>query len=134
MDNYSYFGLLPKSQSGRFKINNTLNSYVPFSVNTLEVSPNFFESRSLPFDGKIGSSRQIDPVEVAYNDPRLLGVIGNSKEMIQFYQRGTPQFINEHYKCFNIPLQTPQSRYMSDKSIVYNDLMNPDLNVRMPLT
>jgi len=132
--NYEYFGLKPKSQSGMFRINNTLMNYVPGSINTLEVSPCFNESNDLPFNGNIGNSRQIDPVDTTYNDPRLLGVVGNSPEELLYYQRALPNYIKEHYSPFSIPLTVSQNQYMTDKSTAYVDLYQPNETVRMPLT
>ena len=129
---YDYFGLTPKSQTGMHRINNTLMNYVPGSVNTMEVTPSFMEGGDLPFSGRIGASRQIDPVDTTYNDPNLLGVVGHSPEEVAYYQRALPQYITEHYN--NIPLYTPQSQYMSDKGIAYTDLYNPAEPVRLPKT
>ena len=130
--NYGYFGLNPQKFTAMHRINNTLTNYVPGSVNTMEVTSSFLEGGDLPFSGKIGASRQIDPVDTNYNDPNLLGVVGHSPEQVAYYQRGLPQYITEHYN--NIPLYTPQSQYMSDKGIAYTDLYNPADPVRLPLT
>jgi len=132
--NYEYFGLNPKSQTGMHRINNTLMNYVPGSVNTMEVTPSFMEGGDLPFSGKIGASRQIDPVDTNYNDPNLLGVVGSSPEQVAYYQRALPQYITEHYSPFAIPLYTSQNQYMSDKGIAYTDLYTPAEPVRLPLT
>ena len=131
---YEYFGLKPQSQTKRFTINNTLMNYIPGSVNVMEVSPCWNESNDLPFDGTIGTSRQIDPVDTNYNDPRLLGVVGNSPEELLYYQRALPNYIKDHYSPFSIPLTVSQNQYMTDKATAYVDLYQPNEAVRMPLT
>ncbi len=129
---YDYFGLNPQSQTGMHRINNNLMNYVPGSINSMEVTSSFLEGGDLPFSGRIGASRQIDPVDTTYNDPNLLGVVGHSPEQVAYYQRALPQYITEHYN--NIPLYIPQNQYMSDKGIAYTDLYNPAEPVRLPKT
>ena len=131
---YEYFGLQPQSQTKRFTINNTLMNYIPGSVNVMEVSPCWNESNDLPFNGTIGNSRQVDPVDTNYNDPRLLGVVGNSPEELLYYQRALPNYIKDHYSPFSIPLTVSQNQYMTDKSTAYVDLYQPNEAVRLPLT
>jgi hypothetical protein len=130
---YEYFGLLPQSQRGSPGVHVSLYSYLPGSVNTLTVTPNFDEGQFLPFDGNVVPRNHI-LIEQAYNSPDLLGVVGHSKEMLQYYQSGKPQYIEEHYQGLNIPLSTSQSQYMSSGGFAYENLYNPLQPTTLPST
>jgi hypothetical protein len=128
---YSYFGLLPESQRGSPNSHASLNNYVPQQTNPLMVSPNFNGQNPLPFDGTV-QPHQYVLVQKHYNDPRLLGVVGNSPEMVQYYQRGKPEYIDAHYP--DIPLARSQSQYMSTHGNVYENLVQPYVPTGFPPT
>jgi hypothetical protein len=130
---YDYFGLLPQSQRGSPGIHVSLNSYLPGSVNPLMVTPNFDESQMLPFSGQVVPRNHI-LIEQAYSSPFLLGVVGHSKEMVQYYQTGKPAYIDQHYECLDIPLSTSQSQYMSTGGFAYENLYNPNQPTTLPPT
>ena len=130
---YEYFGLLPQSQRGSPGTHVSLYSYLPGSVNTLTVTPNFDEGQFLPFDGNVVPRNNI-LIEQAYNSPDLLGPVGHSPEMVALYQSGKPQYIEEHYQCLNIPLSTSQSQYISTGGIAYENLYNPYQPTTLPAT
>lgn len=132
-DQYEYFGLKPQTQRGSPGVHVNLFSYLPGSVNTLTVTPNFDESQMLPFDGNVAPREHI-LIEQAYNSPELLGVVGNTPETIQYYQTAKPLYIDHHYACFGIPLTTPQSQYMTTHANTYENLMQPFVPVSMPST
>ena len=130
---YEYFGLLPATQRGSPGVHVSLYSYLPGSVNTLTVTPNFDEGQFLPFSGQVVPRNHI-LIEQAYNSPDLLSVVGHSNEMLQYYQSGKPQYIEQHYQCLNIPLSTSQSQYMSSGGFVYENLYNPLQPTTLPST
>jgi len=133
MSGYTYNGLLPQTQRGSPGVHVSLNSYLPGSVNPLMVTPNFDESQMLPFSGDVVPRNHI-LIQQAYNSPDLLGVVGNSKETVQYYQTAKPAYLDPHYACFGIPLSTPQSQYMSTQSTAYSNLYQPNLPVSLPPT
>ena len=130
---YTYNGLLPQQFRNCPGVHVSLNSYLPGAVNPLTVTPNFDESQMLPFNGNVVPRNHI-LIEQAYNSPELLGPVGNSKEMVQYYQTGRPAYIDDHYQCLDIPLSTPQSQYMSTDAFAYRDLRVPYQPVTMPST
>lgn len=130
---YQYNGLLPQKLRNSPGVHVSLYSYLPGAVNTLEVTPNFNEGEALPFNGSVVPRNHI-LVEQAYNSPELLGVVGNSKEMVQWYQRGRPAYIDDHYACLDIPLATPQSQYISNDGFAYANLLNPNQPTTLPFT
>jgi hypothetical protein len=133
MSGYTYNGLLPQQLRNCPGVHVSLNSYLPGAVNPLTVTPNFNEAEMLPFTGAVVPRNHI-LIEQAYNSPNMLGQVGNSPEMVQYYQSGPPAYINDHYQCLDIPLSTPQSQYMSTDAFAYRDLRVPNQPVTMPAT